>query len=259
MPGGIDAHTHSTCRSAGRRRSDDFETGTRAAAFGGTTSIVDFAIQAKGESAARRASTAGTRRREGKAAIDYGFHMIITDVNDQVAKEMDDARPRGRHLVQAVHGVPAASLMIDDGGIFRAMQRDRRDTARSICMHAENGDVIDVLVKQALAQGNTAPKYHALTRPPRCRGRGDAPGDRPGRDGRRAASTSCTFGRRGARRSRRGARPRPARLRRDLPAVPLPLVRRLYDEPGFEGAKYVMIPPMRAKGNAGGALARSPA
>ncbi len=163
MPGGIDVHTHLDMPFGGSNSADDFESGTIAAAHGGTTSIVDFAIQYKGE----RLHTAWenwSRRAEGKAAIDYGFHMIITDLTDEVEQEMD-ALVRGGitsfKLFMAYRGV----LMLDDGSIFRALLRTAQNGG-TICMHAENGDVIDVLVRRALAAGHTAPKYHALTRPP---------------------------------------------------------------------------------------------
>src|SRR5205814_765666 len=165
FPGGIDVHTHLDMPFGGTTSADDFESGTIAAAHGGTTSIVDFAIQYKGQTL-HEAWEAWQKKAEGKAAIDYGFHMIITDLPDAVEKEMDSLVREGItsfKLFMAYRGV----LMLDDGSIFRAMARTG-ENGGTICMHAENGDVIDVLVRRAVAAGRTAPKFHALTRPARA-------------------------------------------------------------------------------------------
>jgi dihydropyrimidinase len=165
LPGGIDVHTHLDMPFGGATSADDFETGTRAAAFGGTTSIVDFAIQYKGQTL-HHAWETWMKKAEGKAVIDYGFHMIMTDMNDQVEQEMDALVRQGVtsfKLFMAYRGV----FMLDDGSIFKALLKTGQNGG-TICMHAENGDVIDVLVKRALAAGHTAPKYHALTRPARA-------------------------------------------------------------------------------------------
>ncbi|OYV97152.1 MAG: dihydropyrimidinase, partial [Acidobacteria bacterium 37-65-4] len=165
LPGGIDVHTHLDMPFGGTTSADDFETGTRAAAFGGTTSIVDFAIQYKGERL-HHAWETWMKKAEGKAAIDYGFHMIMTDLNDQVEQEMDAMVRQGVTSFKLFMAYPGV-FMMDDGSIFRALLRTGKNGG-TICMHAENGGVIDVLVKKALAEGKTAPKYHALTRPARA-------------------------------------------------------------------------------------------
>ena len=162
MPGGIDAHTHLDMPFGGTTSSDDFETGTRAAAHGGTTTIVDFAIQTKGE-ALRKGLDAWHAKAEGKAAIDYGFHMITTDVNDATVEEMGSLVKDGITSFKLFMAYPGV-LMTDDGQIFRAMQR-ARDLGALICMHPENGLAIAILVQQAVAKGHTAPKYHSLSRP----------------------------------------------------------------------------------------------
>src|SRR3954447_20667889 len=165
LPGGIDVHTHLDMPFGGATSADDFETGTVAAAFGGTTSIVDFAIQYKGQTL-HHAWETWMKKAEGKAAVDYGFHMIMTDFNDQTELEMDALVKQGVtsfKLFMAYRGV----FMLDDGSIFRALLRTGQNGG-TICMHAENGDVIDVLVQRALRAGHTAPKYHALTRPARA-------------------------------------------------------------------------------------------
>ena len=165
LPGGIDVHTHLDMPFGGATSADDFESGTTAAAFGGTTSIVDFAIQYKGQTL-HHAWETWMKKAEAKAVIDYGFHMIMTDMNDQVEQEMDALVRQGVtsfKLFMAYRGV----FMLDDASIFKALLRTGQNGG-TICMHAENGDVIDVLVQRALAQGHTAPKYHALTRPARA-------------------------------------------------------------------------------------------
>ena len=166
LPGGIDSHVHLDQASGpGIVMADDFESGTMAAAFGGTTSIVDFAIQYKGQTL-HHAWETWMKKAEGKACIDYGFHVIITDLPDSVEQEMDSMVKEGISsfkLFMAYRGV----LMLDDGAIFRAMKKTG-ENGGLICMHAENGDVIEVLVRRALAAGHTAPKYHALTRPARA-------------------------------------------------------------------------------------------
>jgi dihydropyrimidinase len=166
LPGGIDAHTHMDMPFGGTVSADDFETGTRAAAMGGTTTIVDFAIQAKG-TRMRDALDIWRGKAEGKACIDYGLHMIVTDLGTDAGKQglddMDDMVREGVASFKLFMAYPGV-LMVDDGTIFKAMRRTAKNGAL-ICMHAENGSAIDVIVQQALAEGKTAPIYHALTRP----------------------------------------------------------------------------------------------
>ncbi|MCL4547369.1 MAG: dihydropyrimidinase [Bacteroidetes bacterium] len=162
IPGGIDVHTHLDMPFGGTTSSDNFETGTRAAAFGGTTSIVDFATQARGTKM-RTALDTWFKKAEGKAAIDYGFHMIITDLPEADLGDMSDMVREGVTSFKLFMAYPNA-LMVDDATIFRAM-RHTASSGSLICMHAENGNVIDIIVQKALAEGKTAPIYHALTRP----------------------------------------------------------------------------------------------
>jgi dihydropyrimidinase len=245
IPGGIDVHTHLDMPFGGTTSADDFASGTIAAAHGGTTSVVDFAIQYKGQTL-RQAWDAWMKKADGKAAIDYGFHMIITDLPDAVEREMDamvEAGITSFKLFMAYRGV----LMLDDGSIFRALLRTAGNGG-TICMHAENGDVIDVLVKRALAEGKTEPRYHALTRPPRAEAeathRAIALAEMAGVPlyvvhlSAAEALEQVTLAR-----------------DRGLPAYAETCPQYLflsyanYEEPGFEGAKYVMSPPLRAMGN----------
>jgi dihydropyrimidinase len=162
IPGGIDVHTHLDMPFGGTTSSDDFETGTRAAAFGGTTTIIDFAIQAKGTKM-RDALDMWWKKAEGKACADYGLHMIITDLPDAHIEDMNDMVREGVSSFKLFMAYPGV-LMVDDSTIYKAM-RKTAENGGLICMHAENGSAIDVIVKKAIADGKKAPIYHALTRP----------------------------------------------------------------------------------------------
>src|SRR5215472_5695277 len=162
LPGGIDAHTHLDMPFGGTTSSDDFETGTRAAAIGGTTSIVDFAIQGR-STRMRDALDTWLSKAQGKACIDYGLHMIITDLGGAGLEDMNEMVREGVASFKLFMAYPNV-LMVDDATIFKALKQTAKNGAL-ICMHAENGSVIDVIVQQALAEGKTAPIYHALTRP----------------------------------------------------------------------------------------------
>src|ERR1700720_3369286 len=162
LPGGIDVHTHLDMPFGGTTSADDFETGTRAAAFGGTTTLIDFAIQYKGQSL-RTAFDAWMQKASSKAVADYGFHCIITDLPDAQLAEMPQLVREGVSSFKLFMAYPGV-FMLDDASIFKAM-RTSASPGAMVCMHAENGGAIDVIIKQALAEGKTTPKYHALTRP----------------------------------------------------------------------------------------------
>jgi dihydropyrimidinase len=167
LPGGIDVHTHMEMPFGGTFAADTFETGTIAAAFGGTTTIVDFAVQAKGT------SLLGTldkwhEKADGNCAIDYGFHMIVSDVNDTTLKEMDACIANGVTSFKMFMAYPGV-FYATDGEILLAMQQAARNGS-TIMMHAENGIAIDQLVAQAVGRGDTDPLYHGLTRPPELEG-----------------------------------------------------------------------------------------
>src|SRR5580700_3373379 len=162
LPGGIDVHTHLDMPFGGTTSADDFLTGTTAAAFGGTTTLIDFAIQYKGQTL-RHAFDAWMKKAHDKATIDYAFHCIITDLGSAQLEEMADLIREGVTSFKLFMAYPGV-FMLDDASIFRAMSQAAKHSGL-ICMHAENGGVIDVIVQQALAEGKRAPKYHALTRP----------------------------------------------------------------------------------------------
>ena len=161
IPGGVDVHTHMDMPFGGTTSSDDFETGTRAAAFGGTTCLIDFAIQSKG-TRMRDALDVWWKKGE-KATVDFGLHMIITDLPEAHLEDMNEMVREGVASFKLFMAYPNV-LMVDDATIFRAMRQTGNNGAL-VCMHAENGGVIDLLVQKALAEGKTAPIYHALTRP----------------------------------------------------------------------------------------------
>src|SRR5687768_6603631 len=162
LPGGIDVHTHLDMPFGGTTSADDFETGTRAAAFGGTTTLIDFAIQYKGQTL-RTALDTWMQKAASKAVSDYSFHCIITDLQDAQLGEMKALVREGITTFKLFMAYPGV-FMLDDASIFKAF-RQTAAHGGMVCMHAENGGAIDVIVRQALAEGKTAPKYHALTRP----------------------------------------------------------------------------------------------
>ncbi|MDH3731839.1 MAG: amidohydrolase family protein, partial [Acidimicrobiia bacterium] len=163
IPGAIDVHTHFELPFGGTFVSDSFESGTRSAAHGGTTTVVDFAVQVKGETL-RQGFDTWMAKADGNCAIDYGFHMIVGDVNDESLKEMEGLAADGVTSFKLFMAYPGV-LYSDDGEIFRAMQQAAQD-GTTIMMHAENGIAIDVLREQAVARGETDAKYHTITRPP---------------------------------------------------------------------------------------------
>lgn len=162
IPGGIDAHTHMEMPFGGTFASDTFETGTRAAAWGGTTTIVDFVVQYAGENPLEQYAL-WQDKAAGACAVDYGFHQILSDVQDSSLDAMDELVAEGVSsfkLFMAYKGV----FLSDDGQIVKAMQK-AASNGSMIMMHAENGSVIDLLVQQSLARGDTDPVFHGLTRP----------------------------------------------------------------------------------------------
>ncbi|TDD87903.1 dihydropyrimidinase [Saccharopolyspora karakumensis] len=163
IPGGVDAHTHMEMPFGGTFAADTFETGTRAAAWGGTTTIIDFAIQPVGRTL-REGVEAWHAKADDHCAIDYGFHGILSDVGDGVLKEMDALVDEGITSFKMFMAYPGV-FYSDDGQILRAMQQ-AGDNGALIMMHAENGIAIDVLVRQALDAGHTDPKYHGRVRHP---------------------------------------------------------------------------------------------
>ena len=243
IPGGIDPHTHLDFPFGGTVSSDDFSTGTIAAAVGGTTSIVDFVVQQRGQSLTE-ALDIWHQKAEGRAAVDYGFHMIIQDLPDSRLSEMDEMVRQGVTSFKMFMAYRGA-VMVDDDTIFKAMVR-AADNGALICLHAEHGHMIDVLVHGALAQGNTAPRFHASTRPPVTEAEAT---HRAIRMAEVAGAPvyfvhlSCAE----ALHEVQAARARQKYVYAETCPHYLTLDNSMYDQEGFEGAKYVLTPPLRDK------------
>jgi|SRR5579862_4715687 len=243
LPGGIDVHTHLDMPFGGTTSSDDFETGTRAAAFGGTTTLIDFAIQYKGQRL-QEAFDTWMQKAANKAVCDYAFHCIVTDVSAGQLDEMSALVREGITSFKLFMAYPGV-FMLDDASIFRALRRTSQNGGL-ICMHAENGSAIDVIVQQALAEGKTAPKYHALTRPTTAEAeavsRAIALAEMAGAP-IYIVHLSCNE----ALEKVREARDRGLPVYAETCPQYLYLSIENFDVPDFEGAKYVFTPPLREK------------
>ena len=242
MPGGIDAHTHLDMPAGDIVTTDDFETGTIAAAHGGTTTIIDFATPEPGERL-RSALDTWMAKADGKAVVDYGFHMVVRDAGARTLAEMGDlSRGEGVTSFKMFMAYPGR-LMADDGAIFAALVHTH-EHGGLVMVHAENGGVIEVLVAEALRCGNTAPKFHARTRPPRgeaeATGRAIALAEMAGAPVF-IVHVSCAEALDEVRRGRgRGV----AAFAETCPQY-LCLSDDEYDRGGFEAAKFVISPPLR--------------
>jgi dihydropyrimidinase len=249
LPGAVDPHTHLEMPWRGETTIDDFESGQTAAAFGGTTTHVDFCIQGKGQTFGE-ALEIWHAKRNGKSIIDNGFHIAITDLAgrerlDELATLPDEHGVTSYKLFMAYKD----SLMVDDETLFRAMQVAAKSGAL-VMVHAENGDAIEVLMAEAIAAGNTSPKFHALTRPPETEGE--------------ATNRAVQLARIA------GAKLYVVHVSCAESVEPIAIAREkgwdiwgetctqyffidqsFLDRPDFEGAKYVYTPPPRAKANQG--------
>jgi dihydropyrimidinase len=246
LPGCVDPHTHLDMPFGGTVTVDDFESGQTSAAFGGTTCHVDFVIQPKGATFGEALET-WQEKRNGKALIDNGFHMAITDLDEGGTLEelatLPDQGVTSYKLFMAYKG----AIMVDDETLFRSMQV-AADSGALVMVHAEHGDAIDVLVRQALAEGRTEPKYHALTRPP------ETEGEATNRAIQLARVAGCPL--------------YVVHVSCQEAVEPIALAREkgwdvwgetctqyffvdytFLERPEFEGAKYVYTPPPRDKGN----------
>jgi dihydropyrimidinase len=246
LPGAVDPHTHLDMPFGGTVTADDVESGHIAAAFGGTTCHVDFCIQPQGTSFGD-ALDMWQAKGEGKRLIDMGYHMAVTDLREGGTLEelagLPDQGVTSYKLFMAYKG----ALMVDDETLFRTMQV-AAETGALVMVHAENGDAIDVLVKEALAAGNTEPKYHALTRPPETEGEAT---NRAIQLSRVAGSplyvvhVSC----------RESVEPIARAREAGWDIWGETCTQYFYvdytwlEKPDFEGAKYVYTPPPRAKEN----------
>jgi dihydropyrimidinase len=247
LPGAVDPHTHLEMPWRGETTIDDFESGQTAAAFGGTTTHVDFCIQGKGQTFGE-ALEIWHGKRNGKSIIDNGFHIAITDLAGQ--ERLDELG-----TLPDEHGVTSYklfmaykdSLMVDDETLFRAMQVAARSGAL-VMVHAENGDAIEVLMGEAIAAGNTTPIYHALTRPPETEGEAT---NRAIQLARVAGAplyvvhVSCAE----SVEPIAIAREKGWNIWAETCTQYFFIDQSFLDRPDFEGAKYVYTPPPRAKAN----------
>jgi len=249
LPGGIDVHTHLDMPFGGTVSTDDYEWGTRAAAIGGTTTVIDFALQSMGHPMTEAFRT-WRAKAEGKACIDYALHMAVTDLgpDDEWLDEVDAMVAEGITSFKIFMAYPNV-LMVNDATIFKLMQRTAKLGAL-VCVHAENGTVIDVVVQQALATGNTGPLYHALTRPVEAEAeavhRVVAISEIAGGASVYIVHVSCEES------MREVAAARARGLHVTGETCPQYLLLSLEDhmgKPGFEDAKFVFTPPLREKKN----------
>ncbi|KMY50685.1 dihydropyrimidinase [Peribacillus loiseleuriae] len=246
LPGGVDPHTHLEMPFGGTVTKDDFETGTIAAAFGGTTTVIDFCLTNKGETLKSAIETWHAKSNE-KAVIDYGFHLQIVEMNDAVLHELPKVIEQEGITSFKVFMAYKNVLQADDETLFRTLL-SAKEFGALVMVHAENGDVIDYLVKKALEQGNTDPIYHALTRPPEAEGEAT---------GRAATLTglansqlyvvhvSCADSARKIAEARNNG----IDIWGETCPQYLVLDQSDLERPNFEGAKYVWSPPLREKWN----------
>lgn len=246
FPGGIDPHTHLDMPFGGTVTKDDFETGTMAAAFGGTTTVIDFCLTTKGKPL-KAAVEAWHAKAKEKAVIDYGFHLQIVEANEAALNELPAMINEEGITSLKVFMAYKNQFQADDETLFRTLLA-AKELGALVMVHAENGDVIDYLVKKALQEGNTAPIYHALTRPPEAEGEAT---------GRAAALTglaksqlyvvhvSCAE----AAEKIAAARNSGIDIWGETCPQYLVLDQSYLEKPDFEGAKYVWSPPLREKHN----------
>ena len=244
FPGFIDVHTHIEMPFMGTYSSDTWETGTRAAAFGGTTCVVDFIIQSKGGTL-KAALDEWNKRANGNAYIDYGFHMAMTDINDDTLKEME--------TMILEEGIPSfklffaykGALMVDDDGFYKALEK-AGEFGGLVMLHAENGHIIDLYTKRLLAENKTEPMYHAVSRPSILEGEAcqraialadlaEAP--------LYIVHNSCLEAVEAIHEGRERGLP----IYGETCPQYLTLDEERYTEPDFNGAKYVMSPPLRSE------------
>src|SRR5688572_4767819 len=246
LPGAVDPHTHLDMPFGGTVTVDDVESGQRAAARGGTTCHVDFCIQAPGTSFGD-ALADWKSKAEGKQVIDMGYHMAVTDLKDGGSLEelasLPDQGVTSYKLFMAYKG----ALMVDDETLFKTMEV-AAETGALVMVHAENGDAIDILVKKALAEGHTEPKWHAITRPPETEGEAtnraiqlarvaDAP--------LYVVHVSCKE----AIEPIQIARDKGWNIQGETCTQYLFIDESALDQPDFEGGKYIYTPPPRPKEN----------
>ncbi|QDR82193.1 dihydropyrimidinase [Sporomusa termitida] len=249
FPGGIDAHTHFDLPVGRLSTADDFTSGTRAAVLGGTTTVIDYATQGKGETLQQGLAN-WQRRAGGNCYTDYGFHMAITDWNEQVSRELPWLSREAGVASVKLYMAYKHSLQVDDSVLFQVLEQSR-DCGILTCVHCENGDIVDNLTRQLRRQGKTAPSFHPLSRPPRVEQEAvnrlmvlaemaDAPVYVVHLSCREALATVAE------------AKARGVRVFAETCPQYLVLDDSVYQDPTFACAKFVMSPPLRARENQAG-------
>jgi dihydropyrimidinase len=246
FPGGIDPHTHLDMPFGGTITKDDFESGTIAAAFGGTTTVIDFCLTGKGVPL-RNSIQTWHEKAKGKSVIDYGFHLMISEMNDDVLEQLKTVINEDGITSFKVFMAYKNVLQADDETLFKTLIA-AKDLGALVMVHGENGDVIDYLTKKALADGNTDPIYHALTRPPEVEG--EATGRAATLTGLAGSQlyvvhVSCAE----AVEKITEARNKGFDVWGETCPQYLVLDQSYLEKPDFEGAKYVWSPPLREKWN----------
>lgn len=241
MPGGVDVHTHLDMPFMGTKSCDDFKTGTIAAAYGGTTSIVDYVIPGRWDNL-KRAVNKCHKKAAGKAVIDYGFHVAITPPAERAIKEFEYLKEAGITSIKCFLAYKN-SLMMNDAGLYNLLEAAKKHKIL-VCVHAENGEVIDYLTKKHLSEGKASPIYHANSRPPELEGEAVARVIRLSEMTKTPVyfvhlSTKDAI--REIKSSQKGKR----KLLAETCPQYLLLSENKYFEKNFEGAKYVMSPPLR--------------
>ncbi|MBN6885968.1 dihydropyrimidinase [Cytobacillus horneckiae] len=246
FPGGIDPHTHLDMPFGGTVTKDDFETGTRAAAFGGTTTIIDFCLTKKGETLKSAVDT-WHEKSKNKAVIDYGFHLQIVESSDKILEELPKMVEEEGITSLKVFMAYKNQFQADDETLYKTLIAGK-ELGALVMVHAENGDVIDYLVKKALKEGNTDPIYHALTRPPEAEA--EATGRAATLTGLSGSQlyvvhVSCAD----AAKKIAEARNQGIDIWGETCPQYLVLDQSYLEKENFEGAKYVWSPPLREKWN----------
>jgi dihydropyrimidinase len=246
LPGGVDPHTHMELPFMGSISADDFRTGTIAAACGGTTTIIDFAIQGAGQTL-RQALDIWLKKAEGKACIDYGMHVAIGAMDDERMAEMGDMVGLGVPSFK-VFMAYKGSFMVDDETLFRALLR-AKEIGGLIAVHAENGDILHYLINKHVAEGKTEPIWHARSHPPEAEAEATHRAViMAGMTGAPLYVVHMTAG--DALEALKAGRAKGFKVFGETCPQYLMFSVEKYAEPGFEGAKYVMSPPLREKGDA---------
>ncbi len=246
FPGGIDPHTHLEMPFGGTVSKDDFETGTIAAAFGGTTSVIDFCLTEKGKPLSTAIKTWHDKSKD-KSVIDYSFHLMISEINDSVLEQLPDVINQEGITSFKVFMAYKNVFQSDDETLYRTLLA-AKELGALVMVHAENGDVIEYLTKEALAKGQTDPIYHALTRPPEVEG--EATGRAAQLTGLASSQlyvvhVSCQE----AADKIAEARKKGYDIHGETCPQYLVLDQTYLEKPNFEGAKYVWSPPLREKWN----------